>query len=156
MIDDPVDALIAEHVRRLMSAMGMDDVHLTCDSTETSVLRITITATDSGKVLIGAQGANLNALQHIIRCVLRKHLEESVHIIVDVNGYRHRREKNLFGFAEEVARRAQKTGKPVTLSPMNAIDRRIIHTALSGHKEVQTESMGDGRERRVVVRPVFL
>ncbi len=156
MIDDPAGALLAEHVRRFMSVMGMDDVHLTCEPAEPGVLRISIVTGQEGKMLIGAQGANLNALQHIIRCVLRKHLDENVHIIVDVNGYRMRREKNLFGFAEEVAKRAQRTGRPVTLSPMNAIDRRIIHTALAGHKEVLTESMGDGTQRRVVVRPVFL
>lgn len=156
MIDDAAGALIAEHVRRFMSAMGMDDVHLECESGDSGVLRISIMAGQSGNMLIGAQGANLNALQHVIRCVLRKHFDENVHIVVDVNGYRLRRERSLFGFAEEVAKRAQKTGKPVALSPMNAIDRRIIHTALASHKEVLTESMGDGTERRVVVRPVFL
>ena len=157
MTDDPAGALIAEHVRRFMSAMGMEDIHLECESGQSAgVLRISINAGQSGNMLIGAQGANLNALQHVIRCVLRKHLDEKVHITVDVNGYRLRRERHLFGFAEEVAKRAQKTGKPVALSPMNALDRRIIHTALAGHKEVLTESMGDGMERRVVVRPVFL
>lgn len=156
MITDPACALIAEHVRRFMSVMGMDDIYLECESGESGVLRISIMAGQLGNVLIGAQGASLNALQHVIRCVLRKHFDENVRIVVDVNGYRLRRERSLFGFAEEVAKKAQKTGKPVALSPMNAIDRRIIHTALASHKEVFTESMGDGVDRRVVVRPVFL
>lgn len=156
MTEDPAGALIAEHIRRLMDTMGLTDIHLECESLEGGVLRISIAADESGKMLIGAQGANLNALQHIVRCVLRKYLDENVRIVVDVNGYRMRRERNLLGFAEEVARRAQKTGRPVALSPMSALDRRTIHAALAGHKEVVTESTGDGIERRVVVRPVFL
>src|SRR3989344_8451330 len=156
MIDDPASALIAEHVRRFMETMGLDDVHLECESVESGALRISIVSQEFGNMLIGVQGANLNALQHVIRCVLRKHFDEQVHIIVDVNGYRVRRERNLLGFAEEIAKRAQKTGRPVTLSPMNALDRMTIHTALAGRKEVVTESTGDGLQRRVVVRPVFL
>lgn len=156
MTDDPTGALIAEHVRHLVGAMGLDDIQLECESGQPGVLRISIMAGESGKMLIGTQGANLNALQHVIRCVLRKHFEEDMHIVVDVNGYRVRRERNLLGFAEEVARRAQRTGRPVALSPMNAVDRRTIHAALAGHKDVVTESTGDGMDRRVVVRPVFL
>ncbi len=156
MIDDPANALITEHVRRFMDVLGMQDVHLECQAQEPGMLRISIMAGHEGKMLIGAQGANLNALQHIIRCVLRKHIAEDVHIWVDVNGYRVRRERTLFEFATEVAKRAQRTGKQITLSPMNAIDRRIIHTALASHKDVLTESIGDAAQRRVVVRPVFL
>jgi spoIIIJ-associated protein len=148
--------MIDDHIRRLMGVMGMDDVQLNCELKEPGVLRVSIMAGPSGNMLIGVQGANLNALQHIIRCVLRKHIAEDVYITVDVNGYRVRRERTLLEFAQEVARRAQKTGKQVTLSPMNAVDRRIIHSALAGHKDVLTESVGDGTQRRVVVRPVFL
>ena len=79
-----------------------------------------------------------------------------MYILVDVNGYRARRERGLAGLAEETARKAQKTGQAVTLEPMNAVDRRTIHTALASHKEVQTESLGEGMSRRVVVRPIFL
>ncbi len=156
MADDLTGALIAEHVRRLMNSMGFSDIRLTCEMPSPDAIRLSIAAGEQGRLLIGVQGANLDALQHIIRCVLRKHLREDVRIMVDVNGYRMRREQNLLGFAEEVARRAQKTGRPVALSPMSALDRRTIHAALSSHKEVVTESMGDGKDRRVVVRPVFL
>lgn len=156
MADDAAGALIAEHVRRLMNSMGFSDIRLACEMPSDESIRLSISAGDEGKLLIGVQGANLDALQHIVRCVLRKHLNENVRVSVDVNGYRMRREQNLLGFAEEVARRAQKTGRPVALSPMSALDRRTIHAALASHKEVTTESMGDGKDRRVVIRPVFL
>lgn len=156
MIDDPSGALIAEHVRRFMTVMGMEYVHVECLMEEPGMLRISIMAGPLGNMLIGAQGATLHALVHVIRCVLRRHIAEHVRISVDVNGYRVRRERTLFEFATEVAKRAQRTGRPVALSPMSAIDRRIIHMALKLHKDVLTESTGDGIERRVVVRPVFL
>lgn len=156
MADEPARALIAEHVRRLMNSMGFSDVQLTCEMLSDESMRFSVIAGAQGRLLIGVQGANLDALQHVVRCVLRKHVSEHTRIVVDINGYRSRREQNLFGFAEEVARRAQKTGRPVALNPMSAVDRRTIHAALSSHKEVVTQSTGDGKDRRVVVRPVFL
>lgn len=156
MTEDPAEALIAEHIRRLMEVMGLQHIRLECEFSGEETLRISMVVGDEGSMLIGTQGATLNALQHIIRCVLRKQLHEHVRVIVDVNGYRLRRERSLLGFAEETARRAQKTGRPVALSPMSATDRRTIHAALAGRKEVVTESTGDGDKRRVVIRPVFL
>lgn len=155
-MDDPAAQLIGEHVRRLLEVIGLDGIHVACESPASDTLRISIMAGEEGRMLIGPQGAHLESLQHVIRCVLRRHLDGATHIMVDVNGYRARREKSLFGLAEEVARKAQRTGRPVALDPMNALDRRTIHTALSSHKEVSTESTGDGRDRRVIVRPVFL
>ncbi len=148
--------LIAEHVRRLLESMGIADSLVSVSYADEEVLRITIMAHDTGSILIGAQGAHLFALQYIIRCVLRKHLDFGIYIVVDVNGYRIRRERSLMGLAEEVARRAVKTGHAVALEPMSAVDRRAIHTALATHKDIATESHGDGALRRVVVRPVFL
>ncbi len=155
-MDDPSAVLIGEHVRRLLTSIGFEGMQVTCEFPAPETLRISVMAGDDGRSLIGPQGAHLESLQHIVRCVLRRHLDATTHISVDVNGYRSRREKSLLGLAEEVARKAQKTGRPITLDPMNALDRRTIHTALALHKEVSTESMGDGRDRRVVVRPVFL
>lgn len=155
-MEDPAGQLISEHVRRLLTIIGLDHASVACESVAPETLRISITTGDDGRMLIGSQGAHLEALQHVIRCVLRRHFEAKMHITVDVNGYRARREKSLANLAEEVAKKAQKTGRSITLDPMNAFDRRTIHTALAAHKEVSTESLGDGLSRRVVVRPVFL
>lgn len=155
-IDSSAGILIAEHVRRLLEIMGVQGAQVFCDSLEGEVLRIVIATGESGSILIGAQGAHLYAFQHIVRCMLKKSMQAHVRILVDVNGYRARRDRGLVGLAEETARKAQRTGQAVVLEPMNAIDRRAVHTALSGHKEVRTESLGEGVSRRVVVRPVFL
>ena len=155
-MDRAANALIEEHVRRLLDVMGLSDVRVQCDMPVEDMLRISIEAGDNGRALIGMHGAHLSALQHVIRCVLRRQFQAEVRILVDVNGYRARREKSLLGLAEEVARKAHRTGRTVVLEPMSAADRRMIHTALANHKDIQTESLGDEPNRRVVVRPVFL
>ena len=85
--------LIKEHVRRLIVIMSFDDAKVECSTIEGDILKISIEVGDSGNLLIGAQGVHLAALQHVVRCVLHKQLEKPAHIIVDVNGYRARREK---------------------------------------------------------------
>ncbi len=118
-------------------------------------LLLTIEAGDDGKLLIGMQGAHLEALQHVMRMVLRRQLGQPAHVVVDVNGYRARREEGLVQQALGAARRAKTTGRTVTLAPMSATDRRVIHATLAQQRGVGTESIGDEPNRRVVVRPVF-
>lgn len=147
--------LIEEHVRRLLSMMGFTNASVRCDMSA-DVLAITIEAGEEGRILIGPQGSHLASLQHIVRCLLRAQLKEIIHITVDVNGYRLRREQGLLQLAQEVARKAHRTGRTVVMRPMPASDRRAIHTALANQKDIRTESLGDEPNRRVVVRPVFL
>lgn len=149
-------ALIEEHVRHILTVMGFTDVTVHCHVSEDNAIRVDINAGGAGRLLIGAHGAHLAAFQHVLRCLLRKHLQEDVRVIADINGYRLRRERSLLDLAQEVARRAQRTGRTVVLSPMSAADRRAIHTALSSHKDIKTESLGEEPNRRVVVKPVFL
>ena len=154
--DDSAGILIAEHVRRLLEVMGIEGAQVSCSFPETDTLLISIATEGLGSILIGTQGAHLYAFQHVVRCMLKKSMQSDMRILVDVNGYRARREKGLVGLAEETARKAQKTGLAVELAPMNAVDRRAVHTALASYKDVRTESLGEGVTRRVVVRPIFL
>lgn len=147
--------LIEEHVRRLLAMMGFNESKVRCGVQE-DVLSVVIEAGDEGRALIGTQGAHLAALQHVVRCILRAQLREQVRIFVDVNNYRVRREQSLLSLAQEVARKAQRTGRTIAMQPMSAADRRTVHTALSHQKDVRTESLGQEPNRRVVVRPIFL
>lgn len=156
VLDGPARALIEEHVRRLIHIMGFESVRVQCHVDNEDALHINLEAGSEGKMLIGTRGSHLLALQHIIRCLLRKELSAVSRILVDVNGYRSRRERTLLDLAEETARKAQRTGRTVVLQPMTAADRRAIHAALANHKDVTTESLGDEPNRRVVVRPIFL
>lgn len=166
-LDGQAISLIEEHVRRLLQRMGFDQasvrgfitpgVAATEDAAEAAgTLHIAIEAGEEGRLLIGVQGSHLAALQHIIRAVLRRQIEKNVLVMVDVNGYRSRREKGLLGLAEAAARRAKMQGRTVVLRPMEASDRRAIHTALATRSDVRTESMGEEPNRRVVIRPIFL
>ena len=163
-LDNETVVLIAEHVRRLLALMNFPTAtvhcHLTQSPTDNSEvipnLQVSIDAGDAGRLLIGAHGTHLSSLQHIIRCLLHRQITTPVHITVDVNQYRARREQNLSSLAEAMARRAQTTGRTVLLRPMDAADRRTVHSALATHTNVKTESLGDEPNRRVAVKPVFL
>lgn len=156
--------LIEEHVRRFFDSMGFSSISVRChlsreassgEANETGLF-VGIEAGDDGKLFIGTQGANLSSLQHLIRTVLRRQLSQPVFINVDVNGYRARRERSLMGLAETAAQRAKAQGRTVVLQPMEAADRRLIHTALAARPDVKTESLGDEPNRRVVIKPIFL
>ena len=155
-LDKTTLMLIEEHVRHVLVFMGFGNVSIKCSMINNEMLQINIEAGDDGKLLIGNKGNHLTALQHIVRCVLRKHMSREVLITVDVNSYRSRRESSLFSLAENVARKAQRTGRTVAMEPMSSVDRRTIHAALANRKDIRTESLGEDPNRRVIVKPVFL
>lgn len=163
-IDSQTLALIEEHVRQLLNKMSFTDAAISCScSTEAmssdgpaAHLRVEIQSGDTGRLLIGSGGEHLLALQHIVRCVLHRCIEQRAYITVDVNGYEARRQQNLAYLAEEEAKKAIRTGRTIVLQPMRAHDRRSVHTALANRSDVRTESLGEEPNRRIVIRPVFL
>jgi spoIIIJ-associated protein len=117
-------------------------------------LRAEIVGGDAGKI-IGRGGRTLAALEYLANAVLNR--DESgphVRVSLDVGGYRARRDERLRGVALKAAARARKTGLAVELEPMSAAERRVIHMTLADDPSVESASSGEGRERRVVVRPV--
>jgi spoIIIJ-associated protein len=152
-----------KHIMQLLTTMGLSNVQILCTLRTPDVqeanekhLHIALEAQELGRLLIGAHGEHLLALQHIVRSVLWCRLQESIHITVDVNSYLAHRERSLQQLAEHSAKKAQQTGRAVVLRPMTAFERRIIHTALGNHSSVRTESLGEEPNRRVIIRPVFL
>jgi spoIIIJ-associated protein len=104
-------------------------------------------------ILIGRRSETLNALQYIVSLILGKEMEQWVHLIIDVEGYRNRREKQLRKMANRMADQVAKTGRRQALEPMTSAERRIIHIALRDHPAVITESTGDDPHRKVVIYP---
>lgn len=147
--------LLGEHVRRLLVTMSFDNATIRSQHLP-PYLYIHIEAGPEGNLLIGTHGAHLAALQHLLRTILRDTVPVGTRLIVDVNGYRARREQELLQVAEAAARRAVTQGQTVILPPMNSADRRAIHTALAKREDVATESTGVEPQRSVVVKPVFL
>ena len=105
---------------------------------------------DSG-LLIGRRGETLRALQFIVKYIASKRVETRVNVMVDVEGYQERRYKSLTGLAERVAQNVVRSERSITLEPMPANERRVVHMALSEHRQVATESMGTGDSRQVVI-----
>jgi len=104
-------------------------------------------------VLIGRRGKTLAALQRITRLIAGRELESRVRLVVDVGGFKARREKSLRRLAQRVAEQAVQTGRTVVLEPMPPNERRVIHLALRDHPRVTTQSVGEGDRRKVTVIP---
>ena len=107
---------------------------------------------DSG-LLIGRRGETLRALQLLVRTLVGRKLGNNVNFTVDVEGYDERRRESLANLANRVATRVIKTGRSIELEPMSPKERRIIHISLASQDGIHTESSGDGRDRRVVIKP---
>ena len=108
---------------------------------------------DGSGLLIGRKGETLDALEYLVTKMVHKGAEDKKRIVIDTENYRSRREESLVHMAHRLADKAKRLGRPVTISPMNAHDRRIIHLALQEDKTLRTRSTGTGLFRRVVISP---
>ena len=104
-------------------------------------------------LLIGRRGTTLSALQYLINVLVTRKLGSRVLVTVDVEAYHRRREDTLRGLARRMADRVRQSRRPMTLEPMPAAERRIIHIALADDASVITASTGFGEDRKVVIRP---
>lgn len=133
-------------LREMLAKMGVEaEVSIDGSSSVLDVLG------DELDVLIGRGGENLVSFQQLVSAITSKRAGRSVHIAVDVEGYRRRREEQLRQIAHNVAGRVRANGEAVTLEPMLAYERRIVHVALQREDGVRTESVGIDPNRRVVV-----
>ena len=113
-------------------------------------LKVNINNDDLG-FLIGYRGETLYAFQNILSSIASKGVENRVRVILDIEGYKAKREKALEDLAEKLEKTVIKTKKSVTLEPMQAYERKIIHTKLQDSTMVETRSIGEEPRRRVVV-----
>lgn len=108
---------------------------------------------DSINRLIGRRGDTLSSLQYIVRLICSRRLQRRANIIIDADGYKMGRSNRLRGLANRMAKQAVQQGRTITLEPMHASERRIIHLALRGRGDVTTRSVGEGRTRKVTIVP---
>ena len=108
---------------------------------------------EDSALLIGRRGETLRALQLLVRTIVGRKLGTNLNFTVDVEGYDDRRRQSLANLADRVASRVIKTGRSIELEPMSARERRIVHISLADQKGIQTESSGEGKDRRVVIQP---
>ena len=115
-------------------------------------LSIDVKAEDMG-VLIGKRGQTLDSLQYIVSLAINKDSNEYVKVKLDSENYRIRRKETLENLARNIASKVKRTGRQVSLEPMNSFERRIIHSALQGDPDCETFSEGNDPYRKVVVKP---
>ncbi len=122
------------------------------EDTQSPVVTINLIGSDLG-VLIGRRGEALTDLQYVFNLILNKKTRTWGKIMIDVEGYRTRRKANLVNLAHRMADQVMATRQPMTLEPMPAYERRLVHIALLDHPYIRSESFGEGEERKVTIFP---
>lgn len=153
---DPLLDASEEIVSKLISHLGMKaQVSAHFDETSSDDRRIIQVDVhgDNLSALIGRHAETLTAFQHVASLMVGKQTQQWVQLVVDVEGYRERREKQVRQIALRMAEQVIKTGRKATLEPMSASERRAIHIELRGHPAVITESTGEEPFRKVVILP---
>jgi len=147
---EPINQIkkIAEELLEKLEITGVVSV----DTDESGAFRVHIETEETG-LLIGFHGRTLESFQMILGLISAKALGKWERVYVNVGDYREKREEALMYMAQRAAERALATGRPVELSRLSASERRVIHLTLSGDERVQTESYGEGFERKLVISP---
>ncbi|MEX1064086.1 MAG: R3H domain-containing nucleic acid-binding protein [Candidatus Paceibacterota bacterium] len=149
---------IVQITKELLNKVGFDgDVKfIENDSTENRFSTVSVESDNDLSMLIGKNGQNLSAFEHIIRLVATRKLDingADFNFIIDVNDYRKSRTNYLVGLAKDAAQRVIQTRRAEALLPMSSYERRLVHTELAANKEIQTESIGQEPRRRIIVKP---
>ena len=145
---DELIARVTNFLVNLAQKMKIE-VNVSCEKTEND-LNFNVTGANVGK-LIGFRGETLNALQ-VLLGGLKRAGEGRYRLYLDIENYKKAREQTLVELANRMADKAEEIERNVHLDPMNAYERRIIHSALQGRTLVETESMGEGDNRHVVIK----
>ena len=159
-VDEAEEKVVKEIVRELLDHMAITADVVAVDNPSTMPLDpadpptifIDILGQDLG-MLIGRRGEHLSQLQYLINLIANRRLANWTRVVLDVEGYRTRREESLIGLAERVARQVSRSRRPIMLEPMPPNERRIVHLTLRSNPDVTTESTGEGNLRRVTVQP---
>ncbi len=138
-----------EFLTGLLAHMGVE-AEMTVTEKENGSLNIALNGENMG-VIIGRRGETLDAVQHLTNYAVNRGADKRIHISVDAENYRAKREDSLVSLAEKMAAKVMKYKKSMALEPMNSYERHVIHTALQNYEGVTTASTGTEPNRRVVV-----
>ncbi|HVQ45014.1 MAG TPA: R3H domain-containing nucleic acid-binding protein [Candidatus Saccharimonadia bacterium] len=138
-------------LEELVAFFGVN-VQVAADVTDDGI-ELSIDSIPASPRLIGHRGETLRALEYLVNQMVKAHDGLAPRVMVDIAGYREARRHSLEELARDTAARVKESGAEEELKPMNPADRRIVHMALREIDGVQTESRGDGHDRRIVVLP---
>ena len=142
---------IVAYLENIVRSMGYKDAVVTFEENGNRHFTLNIKTEESTSLIIGKRGVTLNSLQFLVNNYAKKFSSHFFRIIVDCDNYRENRKKTLEELALNLAKKSKKLGKPVDLEPMTSEERKIIHNALSGKKNVETESRGEEPYRYLVI-----
>ncbi|MEK9158369.1 MAG: R3H domain-containing nucleic acid-binding protein [Patescibacteria group bacterium] len=152
--------MLAETIRNITAPM-----QVTCEvavreekAGDKEIVVASITAPEDARFLIGKNGQNLQALEHVVRSVFFKggNQDQALTLFVDVNDYKKSRASHVASLAHEAVMRVRNTQKAEVLVPMSPYERRVVHMELASMSDVTTESIGQEPSRRIVVKPYKL
>lgn len=135
------------HIRKLLELMGFSEAEVTVDEEHRKVIVVV-----DDEFFRSQLPASLPAFEHLINLILRR--ENLPSFVVDINYYRRERERLIIELAKAGAKKALLTKTNVELPPMNAYERRLVHVEISTHPDLTTESEGEGKDRRIVIKHI--
>jgi len=143
---------IVKTTKELFEKMGFKKLAIKAKKQKNSPILIIKVQVDDPKQIINQEDPNLENFQRILKILISKEDFNALPFLLDVNNYREKRKEFLIELAQEMAEQAIKDKRTITLQPMSSYERRIIHLELSKNSNITTESMGEGPERRVVIK----
>ncbi len=148
--------IIDESIQKILNLMNFDAEYSIKEElnqkTNHSSFICSITTQNDSKFLIGQHGSNLFALEHLLRSIIYKN-GHNIHLNIDINDYKKQKDQLIANIAKDAAIQASLEKKPIVLRPMNAYERRIVHMNVADDNRVETESIGEGDERKVIIKP---
>ena len=142
---------IVSYLQNIVIAMGYPDATVEFSEDGNRHFTLNIKTEENTSLIIGKRGSTLNSLQFLVNNYAKKFSSHFFRIEVDCDDYRESRKKTLEELALNLAKKSKKIGRPVELEPMTSVERKIIHNALTGIKNVETESRGDEPYRYLVI-----
>ena len=142
---------IVSYLQNIVIAMGYPDATVDFSEDGNRHFTLNIKTEENTSLIIGKRGSTLNSLQFLVNNHAKKFSSHFFRIEVDCDDYRESRKKTLEELALNLAKKSKKTGRPVELEPMTSVERKIIHNALTGIKNVETESCGEEPYRYLVI-----
>ena len=146
---DEIEKNLDAFLKKFIGSLPKNDFTYKMDY-DGKYLKIDINGENAG-YLIGYRGEVLNSLQDIISNIVNKNSEDKIRVVLNIGNYREKRTKDLEILADKIAKSVMKSGKSITLEPMSAFERKVIHTKLQEYENIDTHSVGEEPNRKVVI-----
>jgi spoIIIJ-associated protein len=151
VMNHPSYQVVFDFIREIADNLGVENLEL--EDYQRDGAWVIEASGDNVSQIIGKRGKNLDAIQYLMNIVLNRGNEDRIKLVIDAQGYREKRYRNLISLANRMCRKALSNRRKVELEPMSTLDRRTVHMALKDREDIETFSKGSEPMRRVVIAP---